>query len=359
MLQVFLHIGYNRKKIVDDKGYTLEENQAEAIIVKQIFNMYAYENLSIAGIVRELSKSGNKPRIADEWSKSTIKDMLRNPVYIGKIRWNNRKTVKILKNREIQSTRPRNDDPLIVDGLHSPIIEQETWDITQERLKGNKAPVQHNNIVKNPLLHILICEKCGGYMQRRPYNKKGKEATLMCTKCDNISSKFHYVEDKIIEGLKYWLKEYEVDYDKVRKSKNTKNINYYENSISQLQIQIDNEKKQIDKVCDAFEKGVYSDETYKERYQKHKDIIAKYETTISEYREQLEKEYSVLNQKKLMVPKLENVIDVYYKLENPEEKNDLLKTIIEKVTYLKEKPALKKNDDPTDFTIRIYPKLPK
>lgn len=60
-----------------------------------------------------------------------------------------------------------------------------------------------------------------------------------------------------------------------------------------------------------------------------------------------------------MVPKLENVIDIYYKLETPEEKNNLLKTVVEKVTYLKDKPALKKTDDPKDFKIRIYPKLPK
>ena len=41
-----------------------------------------------------------------------------------------------------------------------------------------------------------------------------------------------------------------------------------------------------------------------------------------------------------MIPKLENVLDVYYKLESAEDRNNLLKTVVEKVTYLKEKPAL-------------------
>ena len=36
-----------------------------------------------------------------------------------------------------------------------------------------------------------------------------------------------------------------------------------------------------------------------------------------------------------------------------------LKTVIEKVVYIKEKKTLKKADDPTDFEIHIYPRLPK
>ena len=353
--------GYNRKKLKDEKGYTLQENSKEAMIVKKIFNMYAYNNLSINGIVRELNKSKDKPRIANEWAVSTVKDILKNPVYVGKIRWNHRPTVTTLKKGELQHSRPRNEKPMIIDGLHEPIVEQEVWSITQERLKNNKAPVQHNNIVKNPLLHILICDKCGSYMQRRPYAKRNKETSIVCNckECDNVSSKLKYVEEKIIEALKYWLENYKVDYDKVKNKKNSQNISYYENTIKETQHQIENEKKQLEKVCEAFEKGIYTEEIYKDRYQKYQETMINLENTITEYQGQLTKEYEILNEKDLMVPKLEKVIDIYYKLETPEERNDLLKTVVEKVTYLKEKPALKKTDDPTDFKIRIYPKLPK
>ena len=52
-------------------------------------------------------------------------------------------------------------------------------------------------------------------MQRRPYAKAGKPATLICSnsKCDNISSKLYIVENKIIEAVKIWLENYKVDYD--------------------------------------------------------------------------------------------------------------------------------------------------
>ena len=42
-----------------------------------------------------------------------------------------------------------------------------------------------------------------------------------------------------------------------------------------------------------------------------------------------------------------------------DEKNELLKSIIEKVTYLKTEKSIKKSSDPTNFEIHIYPKIPK
>ena len=60
-----------------------------------------------------------------------------------------------------------------------------------------------------------------------------------------------------------------------------------------------------------------------------------------------------------MIPKLENVIDLYYKLESAEDKNILLKSVIAKITYLKTEKAIKKDSAPTNFELHIYPKIPK
>ena len=60
-----------------------------------------------------------------------------------------------------------------------------------------------------------------------------------------------------------------------------------------------------------------------------------------------------------MIPKLKNVIDLYNKLDNAKDKNILLKSIIAKVTYLKTEKAIKKDSDPTNFELHIYPKISK
>ena len=62
---------------------------------------------------------------------------------------------------------------------------------------------------------------------------------------------------------------------------------------------------------------------------------------------------------KIVMPKLENVIDIYYKLKSAEDKNILLKSIIYKVTYLKTEKSIKKESDPTNFELHIYPKIHK
>lgn len=85
--------GYNRKKLENTKGYSLEVNEDEAKIVTKIFELFAYQENSINAVVRVINDLNLRTRSQNEWSISSIKDILRNPVYIGKIRWNARKQV--------------------------------------------------------------------------------------------------------------------------------------------------------------------------------------------------------------------------------------------------------------------------
>ena len=147
--------GYDKVKLKKDKGFTLIRNE-EAATVEKIFNLYAYNDISINEVVRQLNIGGYKPRKAEEWTISAVKDILSNPVYIGKIRWNSRKTVKEYKNGKIVNTRPRNSDYILCDGLHEPIIDMETWNIVQEKRSKHTPAVVHNKVVQNPLVGIVL-----------------------------------------------------------------------------------------------------------------------------------------------------------------------------------------------------------
>ena len=142
--------------------------------------------------------------------------MLSNPVYIGKIKWNARKEVKIYKNEKLIRTRPRNNNYILVDGLHQALIDKQTWEIVKAKMNINTPPVKHNNIIQNPLAGLIICEKCGKKMKRKSYTKLSKEPTLYCDNpnCDNISTKMYLVEEKVIYSLKKWLENYKFDYKK-------------------------------------------------------------------------------------------------------------------------------------------------
>lgn len=146
--------GYKKIKLNNSKGYSLIENKQESFIVKEIFRIYAYENISINEVARRLNKMQLKPRIANEWNMSSVKDILNNPTYIGKIVWNRRKSKKSTKNGKVIISRPRNPDYLIYDGLHEPIIDMDTWNIVQEKRKQNVPKVVHNDTIQNPLVRI-------------------------------------------------------------------------------------------------------------------------------------------------------------------------------------------------------------
>lgn len=352
--------GYDRVKLKDSKGYTLSINQDEALIVKEIFRLYTFESNTINSVAKQLNDMNLKPRISNEWTISSVKDIISNPTYIGKLTWNRRKQKKKMKNGHLVISRPRNQDCLIYNGLHEPIINNKTWELVQEKRKQNTPKVKHSNTIQNPLVGLVFCEKCGKPMQRRPYTKADKPATLICpnSKCDNISSKLYIVENKIIEALKIWLKNYKVDYE-IKDNSNIDNNRLIEKFIVSNKKELEKENAKLNKIYDFLENGIYSNDEFINRSKSLKDNIVNLKGKLKEYNELLNKNTEIQNEKGTMIPKLENIIDLYYKLEFAEDKNILLKSIIAKVTYLKIDKNIKKDSDPTNFELQIYPKLPK
>ena len=352
--------GYDRVKLKNAKGYCLSINQDEAPIVKEIFRLYAFENTSINSVTKQLNKLNLKPRITSEWTISSVKDILSNPTYIGKLTWNRRKQKKKTKNGHLIISRPRNKDYLIYDGLHEPIIDNKTWELVQEKRKQNTPKIKHNTTVQNPLVGLVFCDKCGKPMQRRPYTRTDKPATLICSnpKCDNVSSKLYIVENKIIEALKIWLKNYKVHYSE-KNNLNSDNNKIIEKSISITKKELEKENTKLNKIYEFLENGIYNNDEFISRSKAIKDNIQCLESKLEEYNSILQKNLEMQNQKEMIIPKLENIIDLYYNLETAEDKNILLKSIINKVTYLKTEKAIKKDSDPTNFELHIYPKIAK
>ena len=350
--------GYDRVKIKGEKGYTLKKNQ-EANTVKIIYDLYAYEELSLSEIAKRLNYMGVKPRKNKKWSVASIKDILANPVYIGKVKWNARKEVKIYKHEKLVKTRPRNNNYILVDGLHKGIIDEKTWKIVSAKRSLNYAPVAHNNVVQNPLCGLVICAKCGKKMKRRSYSKYNKEPTLYCSnpECNNIGSKINLVEEKVLEGLKKWFENYEFNYQQYIEKVNNNKIESIEETISSLELEVKKENDKLLSIFNFLEDGTYTKEIFKERNDVILKNITRINNSIKEYKEKLINEKNA--DKEVFIPKIKNLLDVYDLLQTPEEKNYLLKTVLTQITYLKTEKSIRKDSDPTNFTIKLYPKINK
>lgn len=364
--------GYNRKKIENDKGFTLEPNPEEADIIRMIFDLYTvgelqddgtYSRLGTGLIANKLNSMRISPKRGKDWVPSTIRDILINPVYIGKIRWNWRPAHKKMVNGQITIERPRtsSEDCIIVDGIHPPIIEEKVFNLTQNFMSKNPPrPIGKHNTVKNPLAGIVICGKCGRRMLRRPYSiEKNQPDTIMCAAktCNNVSAALYYVEDRILASLEEWLKEYKLDWNTNKEKKLPQQINDKKISIKRIEKEIVKIELQMNNIHDLLEQGIYSTEMFLER----SDINSKKMEQLKKEKAILENELaSTVNQdenRKNIVPKIEKLLEVYKSLKTPKAKNNMLKQVLEKVVYTKEKGG-RWNNAPDDFEIILYPKLP-
>lgn len=351
--------GYVRKKLEGQKGYTLEPHPEQAPIVKMIFDLYT-SGSGVSIICRKLNDMKIPTAKGGLWTPATIRGILTNPVYIGKIRWNFRPQVKKMVDGQIMKERPRAERETwtIVDGLHEPIIDEEVFYSAQEIIARNPSvPAPKYLGVKNPLAGLIICGKCGRKMVRRPY-QNGYPDTLMCqaVPCENVSSHLYLVEKRLLQALENWLNEYKITLT-YEEGKNT-DKEILEQSLERIIKEINTLEKQIGNLHDLLEQGIYSVEVFLERSNLLKEKIHTAKANKESLEQELEKLSIRERSKTEMIPRIEKVIDLYWKLESPAAKNKLLKEVLEKVVYTKDVNG-RWHASPDDFKLEIYPKLPK
>lgn len=364
--------GYLRKKLENDRGYTLVPDPERAPVVKMIFGLYAYGERREDGtvvqagtsrIVRKLNGLRIPPQKGDAWAGATIREMLRNPVYIGKIRWNGRPARKRMVGGRAVRERPRAkpEDWILADGLHEPLIGRETWDAVQRRLSESPArPGPKDGAVKNPLAGLVICGKCGRRMVRRPYTDKKYPDTLMCpaASCDNVSAALGLVEDRVLEALRRWLAQYRLIYGEQPPGPAGEAAENKKDVLRAAQGELKRLEKQRDRICDLLEQGVYTADVFLERSRAVGEKIRRASDRIARIRRDAEREESIGQSRETAVPRAERVLAEYPKAKTAAEKNELLKSVIGKIVYTKTVNG-RWHGKPDDFELILCPKLPK
>lgn len=366
--------GYERVKIKGDKGFTLSPIPEEADVVRLIFDLYlngkpetdgTHTRIGTSLIAKHLNSLKIPSKTGGKWSAATIKDMLRNPTYIGKVRWNRRPCQKSMSNGKMVLTRPRNDDGVIVvDGLHDAIIDTDVFTSVQKLIDENPArPVSEKNRITNPLAGIVVCSKCGHKMQRRPYSGKNQctPPTLIChtLECDNISSAISLVEQRILDSLADWLVQYKLELKKHNKTAPANDVDIKQKAIKKLNTELNTLNTQLDNIHNLLEQGVYTVEQFLDRSKVLSERITAVKSDIKALENDLAQTVQNKNIYDEIVPKIERLLEVYDTLPDAATKNTMLKEVLEKAEYLKTKNGNFKDNSPDDFILKIYPRLPK
>lgn len=211
--------GFDREPIKDGKKdcFTLKENKEQADIVRLIFEWYCNEDIGVTAICRRLEEMKVKTNSGGyKWTSSIIFAMLENVHYIGYVRWNWRKTIKIIEDQEVKILRPKAkvDEYLIYKGKHKGIISEELFQRAQE-IRGTRHRARLGTELRNPFSGLMYC-KCGAKIGYNTYVRNGVEYALPKLRCNEQhycksgSAEYHEVLDYIIESLEDCIEDFKI-----------------------------------------------------------------------------------------------------------------------------------------------------
>ena len=157
----FAPYGY---KLVDGE-LVIEEDEAEAIRI--IFDKFVHTNLGYNGVVKYLNNNGIKKKARQngyltQFTAATIKAILDNPVYYGKIAYGRRKTTKIEGTRNEYHVVPQKEFD-IYDGRHEAIVDEQLWKDAQakRRATATRLEKKHDLDHEHVLSGLVKCPVCG------------------------------------------------------------------------------------------------------------------------------------------------------------------------------------------------------
>lgn len=347
--------GYERYKLKNDKGYSLKIKESEAEIVRLIFEMYT-SGYNLGEIKNKLNAINAKPKYTDIWWKNSLQAMLCNVTYVGKIKYTNKKTLKKVVNGQLVRVKNPNPEIIIVDGLHEAIIDEKTFNKAQEiyhshQLQDTRTKEQFET--KNPLATLIKCKKCGKTMKRitGSFIQGNRQVRLACRNCDNVSSFLDLIENKLILSLEQLLKDYELQYQNTTTNDIEQSLKVIDTNIKSICDEIEKKQKQKTKLYDLLEQGIYDNETFLMRSKELANKLQELNNKLSELQDEYKQAETIQDRKATFIPKVRNVIETY-QFGNIEQKNKLLKSVLVKVTYYREK-----NSEKDDFELILYPRL--
>lgn len=256
----------------------LELVEEEALIIKDIFSRF------LKGESRFIiSKHYNVDFIKiDRW--------LRSPLYIGKLAYKGTGKNKL------------KDEYILYDGLHTPIIDEDTFYNVQAILNKNKRHRINNN--PNYIFSgILYCE-CGDKM----YGTKQRTTTYyICTKkrieskknCNSKTIKSEEIEKVVKEELRARLKNKDIAYQKNDKESEMK--------IKSNEKQIKEMENRINKAKDLYYANLLTLDDYSKDINKFNQTIEQLKKDTSILEKKLNKQYDSKKIKEIVMGKIDSI----------------------------------------------------
>lgn len=362
--------GYRRIKIPDGKGYTLAIEEAEAEVVRRVYRQYADTSAGLTVIARQLREEHTPVGLNGKgWTESRLHRILTNEQYLGMIRDGKDKQIKVMEDGQIRKKRIVTRDYTLVEGLHPAIIDRETYEACQRKLKAPRPrgdesspgfnarqgiPKNDGKHRGNPLAGLIICSECGHVMRRKA--ACGRQQTrIFChtSGCPTVATYYDDVEQAILSTLRAWMEAAEVG-EEAQLGRQTDSAQI---RLSALRREHDATEAQLGKLYDLVERGVYTDELFASRHAALTGRLADIDRQIAEAEHEARPKYATPQQLHDQIKTLLAAYDTA----DAAQRNRMLKQCISKVVYRKEQRGNTIKGrvivDGNHFDLDIYPRL--
>ena len=317
--------------IMKDGKYYPDEESGKADIVREVFTLYA-NGMKQREIAVKLGDRGVRTSSGKKPENRWIDYMLHNHCYIGKIRFSPDGTKSVSK-RDFN-----NENIMIVDGHHEPLISMELWDKVQKMLEAQKKAYPKYARQQQPIQYMLKglvrCSSCGSTLaMSTAVSGKAKTRTLQCCNYNRGSCKISHsvtipkIETAFIEGLRQAEVTHQFTMTPKAPKKQDKSHIDYDKLIAV-------EERKLARAKEAYLAEIDSIEQYK---QNKEEISAR----IAELAERRDKEVTKDVDMNAFAKKVSDILAFIERDDVTEQaKNEALHNIIEKVVYEKAKGNL-------------------
>lgn len=233
---------------------TLEIVPEEAKFVKLIFEKFASREMGYRQLAQYANDVGIRTHKGNYFENRTIEYILRNPAYIGKLRW----TPTGRARRDFN-----NPDTIIAEGQHEAIIDIALWDQVQ-KVVGEIKELYHPKQKSTTQIHnwsygLVKCGNCGKSLviSQRDYYQCAAYSKGTCKVSHGV--KISKLETLIMEQIKKDF-EGELDIRIVPKVSDTESTPEYEI----LQERLEKCKLKEKRMKEAYQDGIDTLEEYRE-----------------------------------------------------------------------------------------------
>lgn len=316
-------------------GYRYENKELvivpdEADTVRMIYRDFL-SGAPIIAIAKKLNAMGIRTKRGGVFENRSVRYILTNPTYVGKIRWCKDGVNDYHKSEQLDGT-------LIVDGHHELIIDPHDFDLVQERIseylrryKGSSKKADREDVT-HMLQGLVKCGACGGTLS---YTGTGMNCSQYVHGKCTVS---HFVPTDKLELLVI---------ETIKTQLSSLNFILTVREKPQLSVEKDHLRRQLKRENEILHR-------YKEAYAAGIDTLDEYRTNKTESEKRIAAIKSQLaksskpqpvDKKKFAADHMESVSVLSDPNKSSKEKNALLRSFVDKIIFEK---------NPRRLTIMFY-----